>query len=440
MGKLLGVTARLPHKGKQATAIGVSVGGAAVTVPEGGIRVDGELAALDLLAWQGFGAALGSKQHDSAAPSSVTATLGVANLTLGAQTLGKASITIEQGDILKAHVRAERLQANVHLPRAKLATGRVNLDFNHVDLDKLSASLPQRTTGKAASLSPADFPSLRVTCRDCQKGDFPIEQLMLNLNKVRDDLQMDAFELRNPLLTLSASQGRWYTAADGVARTELAVTARIAEPGKLLAKSDREAGLQGGTLQATANLHWDGAPFSFALPKVKGDIQARFGKGSLSEVDPGLGRLLGLLDAQRLPERLTLDFRDMTAKGVAFDAITGNFNLDQGILTTHDTIIEAAAMNAGIKGSVNLVRKTLDQTLTVMPNLRSTLPVVGAAVGGIGGGAAMLLLNSLTEKTAVEQLQSAGGLRYHVTGTWEKPEIVELKLPFKNTDVDVLTH
>ncbi|MBO0615202.1 YhdP family phospholipid transporter [Thiothrix fructosivorans] len=440
MGKYLSVKARLPHKGKQPTAIGVSVGGTAVTLPESGILVGGELEELDLLAWQGFGAAMSGGAPDAATPPSVIANLGVSNLMLGAQSLGKASINVEQGDILKAHVRAERLQANVYLPRKKWANGRVNIDFNHIDLDKFSASLPKRSTGKAGSLSPADFPSLRVTCRDCQKDDFPIEQLTLNLNKVRNDLQMDTFELRNSLLTLSATQGRWYSTAASSSQTELTVTASIPEPGKLLSKPDSEAGLQGGALQATANLHWDGAPFNFALPTVKGDIQVRFGKGSLSEVDPGLGRLLGLLDAQRLPERLTLDFRDMMAKGVAFDAITGNFNLEQGILTTHDTIIEAAAMNAGVKGSVNLVRKTLDQTLIVIPNLRSTLPVVGAAVGGIGGGAAMLLLNSLTEKTAAQQLQTAGGLRYRVTGAWEKPEIVELKLPFKKTDVDVLTH
>lgn len=440
MGKYLGIQARLPHKGKQATAIGVSVGGAAVTLPERGILVGGKLAALDLLTWQGFGAAMSGGDHAASPLPTVQASLDIANLTLGAQALGKAQVSAELGDILKAHIGAERLQANVHLPRKTLANGRVNLDFNHIDLDKLSASLPKHSAGKGDTLSPADFPSLRVTCRDCQKDDFPIEQLTLNLNKVRDTLQIDAFELRNPQLTLSASQGRWYTAADGTSHTELTATANIPEPGKLLAKPGSEAGLQGGALQATAQLHWHGAPFSFAVPNLNGDIHVRLGKGSLSDVDPGLGRLLGLLDVRRLPERLSLDFRDMTTKGVAFDAITGSFQLDHGILTTHDTIIEAAAMNAGIVGSLNLDRKSLDQTLTVIPNLRSTLPVVGVAVGGIGGGAAMLLLNSLTKKTAAEQLKTAGGLRYHVTGSWEKPEIVELKLPFKKTDVDVLTH
>jgi uncharacterized protein YhdP len=153
-----------------------------------------------------------------------------------------------------------------------------------------------------------------------------------------------------------------------------------------------------------------------------------------------VGRLLGLLDVEHLPGRLSLDFRDITSKGVAFDAITGSFQLNQGVLQTTDTVIEAAAMIAGIQGKVDLARKTLDQTLTVIPNLRSALPVVGAAVGGIGGGAAMLLLNSLTEKKAADKLKAGGGWRYQVTGAWEKPEIVELKLPFKKTDVDVLAH
>ena len=322
----------------------------------------------------------------------------------------------------------------------RISNGRVNLDLNNIDLDKLSNSLPQHGTGNGKGLSPADFPSMRITCRDCRKGDFPIQQLTLDMHKSRNELQIKTLEIRNPLLALSAQQGRWYTAADGTSHTELNASATIAEPGKLLAEPGSTAMLQGGKLTATAKLDWAGAPFSFSLPNLNGKIQASLGKGSLTDVDPGLGRLLGLLDVRRLPDRLTMDFRDMTGKGVAFDAITGSFQLDQGVLTTHDTVVEAAAMVAGIQGNADLVRKTLDQTVTVVPNLRSALPVVGAAVGGVGGGAAMLLLNSVTEKKAQDKLKTSGGLRYRVTGSWENPEVTELKPPLRKTDVDVLLH
>ena len=127
----------------------------------------------------------------------------------------------------------------------------------------------------------------------------------------------------------------------------------------------------------------------------------------------------------------------MTGKGIAFDEISGNFQLDHGILHTQDTMLKSAMMVAGIKGQTDLVRKTHQQTVTVIPNLRSALPVVGAAVGGIGGGAAMLLLNSLTEKDAAAKLRSSGGFHYRVSGDWQNPTVEELKSPSGQTEVDV---
>jgi uncharacterized protein YhdP len=130
----------------------------------------------------------------------------------------------------------------------------------------------------------------------------------------------------------------------------------------------------------------------------------------------------------------------MIGKGITFDEITGHFQLNHGVLTTQDTVVKAAAMVAGIRGSSDLIRKTHDQHVTVMPNLRSTLPVVGAAVGGLGGMAAMLLFNSLTEKDAAEKLKSTGGFRYRVTGSWDKPQVTELKAANSKANVDVLPH
>lgn len=441
MGKHLKVAATLPHKGKQASAIGISLGGKVAKPPAQGISIGGELETFDLLALQGMGTSVsqaGGKGADELPP--ISANLSIDDLKLGQQSLGKASLTAEGQAILQAHVRSGKAQANLHLPVKDISSGRVNVDLNHIDLNQLSDSMPNQGKGKGNGLSPADFPAMRLTCRDCRKGDFPIQNLTLSMNKVRKDLQIEKLEISNPLLAFSSTQGRWYTAADGSSRTELHAIAHIPDPGKLLLGQGSEAGLQGGELHATAQLAWQGAPFSFALDSLSGEGQATLGKGNLTEVEPGIGRLLGLLDIQRLPTRLSMDFRDMTGKGVAFDSISGSFHLEHGVLTTEDTIIDAPAMTAGIRGSTDLVSKTHNQSVTVIPNLSSALPLVGAAVGGLGGGAVMLLFNSVTEKSLEEKLNSSGGFRYQVTGSWAKPDVSEIKTPAKQTDVDVLPH
>jgi uncharacterized protein YhdP len=362
------------------------------------------------------------------------------DLHWGGQALGDAKLTATSTDALQAHLGAEKVQASLFLPLKNMASGRVNIDLNGIDLDQLDSGLATSVGSDSQGLSPADFPSMRLRCQDCRKGDFPIQQFTLDMSQSRHDLQIKMLEVRNPLLNLTASQGRWYETADGHSRTELEATAHISEPGKLLAAQSSESGLKGGALEAVAHLQWEGAPFAVALDKLLGDGQVTLGKGSLSEVDPGLGRLLGLLDMQHLSKRLSLDFSDMTGKGVAFDEISGHFQLEHGVLTTQDTVVKAAAMVAGIRGSSDLIRKTHDQNVTVMPNLRSTLPVVGAAVGGLGGGAAMLLFNSLTEKNAAEKLKSAGGFRYRITGSWDKPEVTELKAVKTQANVEVLPY
>lgn len=436
--KQLSVTARLPHKGKQQLAMGISLGGKEATLPDKGMQVTGELAEVDLMALQGLGMAAAPRQGKQATTLLIKANINIGKLLLGEQSLGKASLQVEGDDIMQAHLRAEKAQANLHLPLRTPGSGRVNLDLTDIDLNKLNRGLSAGGKDSGKGLSPKGFPSMRFSCLACRKGDFPIQQLILNMNKSRNDLQIETLEIRNPLLILLAKQGRWYEDRDGVSRTELVATANIPEPGRLLEEQGSPAGLKGGALTANASLGWIGAPFNFALPKLEGDISARLTSGSLTEVEPGLGRLLGLLDVQRLPSRLSMDFRDMTGKGVAFDEITGTFRLEHGVLTTRNTIIKAAILVAGIQGSTDLVRKTHNQTVTIMPNLNSALPLVGAAVGGLGGGAAMLLFNSVTEKPAEDKLKSSGGFRYRVTGSWVKPDIAEIKASPGATDVDVL--
>jgi uncharacterized protein YhdP len=180
----------------------------------------------------------------------------------------------------------------------------VNVDLHDIDLDQLDSGSGQAVETGGKGLSPAGFPSMRLSCRDCRKGDFPIQQLTLDMNKTRHDLQIKTLEILNPQLTLTATQGRWYEAENGGGRTELEATVHIAEPGKLLASQSDETGFKGGELNALAHLNWESAPFAVSLAKLSGDAQVTLGKGSLSEVDPGIGRLLGLLDMQHLSKRL----------------------------------------------------------------------------------------------------------------------------------------
>ena len=63
--------------------------------------------------------------------------------------------------------------------------------------------------------------------------------------------------------------------------------------------------------------------------------------GQLVKVQPGVGRVLGLLSLAQLPRRLTLDFRDFFEKGFAFDRIHGDVRVAAGSARTANLSIEA---------------------------------------------------------------------------------------------------
>ena len=426
---LLNVRARLPHNSPLKTAIGVAMGEQAkVDLPTEGVAIKGQLPTVDILQWRELAAGgtasdeYGKKDKSSVVPLQLD--LGVGDLRLGQQSFGAAQINARSSDILQANLRTTYLNADAHLPLANLASGRVNIAAHSLDLEQLSKQLPQAPKGKAQTdLSPVSIPSMRITCQQCRKGDMPLDSLTLDMNKVHNDLYIRALEIRQPFLTVLANQGRWYQGADGHSYTELALTAHSATPGYLWADKGSEPALRGGALTANARLLWAGAPFAFALENIKGEGHVSLGKGSLTAVEPGIGRLLGLLDVSRLSSRLAMDFHDMTDKGVSFDTISGHFQLDQGVLSTQDTLIKAPILVAGIHGSADLKQKTLDQTLTLIPNLRSTLPVIGTALAGLGGGLAAVLFNAATESAPEEAVKSWGALRYRITGPWDDPLI-----------------
>ncbi|QTR49346.1 YhdP family phospholipid transporter [Candidatus Thiothrix anitrata] len=438
MGDVLEVRAKLPQASKARSAVAIGVGTKAGILPAQGVALTGTLPELDLLALTRFGG-LGNSQQSTLTAMPLQADVTIGELHLGKQALGAAQLTLTSAQTVQAQLIADKLQASLNLPLQQLTAGRVVLDLQQLDFAALETALPSEKS-TAQGLSAKHFPALQVTCRECRHGDFPIQYLKVVMQPRQDALAIQHLEVRNPSLTFRGEHGTWVTDAAGESRTVLQTHLSVPDPGRLLASDGKPAGLQGGVLQASAKLSWEGSPFDFTLKQLQGDGQMTLGKGALVDVEPGVGRLLGLLDVQRLPSRLALDFQDMTAKGVAFDEISGHFRLNRGVLSTDDTVIKAAAMVAGIRGSSDLIARTHQQQVTVLPNLRSALPIVGVAVGGVGGGALMLLFNSVTHKDAAARLQSSGGIRYEVTGSWDKPNITEVKPLDTKADVDVFAH
>ena len=78
-----------------------------------------------------------------------------------------------------------------------------------------------------------------------------------------------------------------------------------------------------GEAKLEGNLVWPGFPYEFAPGALSGRFRLEASKGQFAKIEPGAGKLLGLISLQSIPRRVTFDFRDIFSEGFAFDRIRG---------------------------------------------------------------------------------------------------------------------
>jgi len=166
-----------------------------------------------------------------------------------------------------------------------------------------------------------------------------------------------------------------------------------------------------------ANVKWQGGLRRDWLGAIEGTAKLDIRDGTLVGVEPGAGRVFGLLSIQALPRRLALDFKDVFGEGTAFDRISGDFSIAGGDAYTENLVMRGPSADMGVVGRAGLVARDYDQTAVIAADLGRTLPVAGTVVGGPVVGAALFILSEMLRKPFEAQLT------YRITGPWEDPLI-----------------
>ena len=177
--------------------------------------------------------------------------------------------------------------------------------------------------------------------------------------------------------------------------------------------------IKGGEGTLSAQLHWPGSPHQFNAKGLNGDLQLDLKKGQFLKVQPGVGRLLGLLSLQSLPRRLTLDFRDLFSNGFAFDRINGNAKISQGVMRSDNFQMSGPAADVAIKGETNLQNETQHLYVKVLPHVSDSLSLAALAGGPLAGAVAFL-----AQKILKDPLNKIASSEYEIIGTWDNPQEV----------------
>ncbi|KAF1718706.1 TIGR02099 family protein [Pseudoxanthomonas yeongjuensis] len=267
------------------------------------------------------------------------------------------------------------------------------------------------------AFNPAAIPPLKLDIDDLRFGDASLGSAQLRTQQVAAGMRIQQLALRSPGQKIDV-QGDWLGRGAG-ARTQLSADIDSQDLGSLMDSLGFKGRVGGGKGTVKFNAGWSGSPAAFALSRMEGNLHIAARDGQLLEVEPGAGRVLGLLSLTQLPRRMMLDFRDFFSKGFAFNHIDGNVRFGAGVARSEDMVIDGPAAQIKIRGNTDLRAQRFDQTIEVLPKSGNVLAVVGAVTAGPLGAAIGAAANAVLRKP----LGELGSKTYRVTGPWKDPKV-----------------
>jgi uncharacterized protein YhdP len=195
--------------------------------------------------------------------------------------------------------------------------------------------------------------------------------------------------------------------------------------GKLMDRLGLPGRLKRGAGRISGPIGWTGSLEHFSLNKLAGDISLDIKQGQFTKLDPGAGKLLGMLSLQSLPRRISLDFRDVFSEGFAFDEIVGGLHLERGSAYFKDLRMNGPAAQVRMSGTADLVRESQNLRVTIQPRIEDSVAMAGALLGGPVVGVGTFIANKLLKNP----IGQAATFEYAISGAWADPVVTKLAKP-----------
>ncbi len=390
-------------------------------LPDTGITVKGRWPQVDISAWSGI---LSRYPTPQASDRRETVLDKVDHLDLVVDEVIVASQHFESSGI-RASRKAGKWVAELDAPAIN---GGVEIPLplgSRPVQARLERLLLQRgdDVRQASDFKPQTLPPLQVQSRLLQWGGLEFQNVSLVTRPLDSGLEISHLELNTQYLQTRIT-GHWLksTAAES---SDFSFAAQGKDVGKVLTALGHGGSLGSGSGTLTGDLAWQGAPAEFNTATLRGSLDIDLRDGWLKKVEPGLGRLLGLLSLDYLPRRLALNFKDMEQEGFFYDKLQGAATIDAGTLQTNGLMIDGPVATFEIRGTTSLVDRQYNLDLLVIPKLASTAPWAAGLIAGPQAGVAVFVLDKLAEGLGID-VNKTIALDYAVTGSWDDPKITAL--------------
>lgn len=325
-------------------------------------------------------------------------------------------------DGLRATVQSKELSGD--LQWISQGNGKLIAHLNHLIVpDNSPRTKPAKSESASTDTKSLDssYPALDITANSFTVNKKNFGALELIASPQGNNWNIEKLKLGMPDSTITASGqwNNWIKQGNNQPNTFLNINWSIKNLGKTMQTVGYPDTIKGGEGTISAQLHWPGSPHQFNPKLLNGDLQLDLKNGQVLKVQPGVGRLLGLLSLQSLPRRLTLDFRDLFSNGFAFDSINGTAKISQGVMRSDDFAMSGPAADVTIKGETNLQAETQHLKVKVLPHVSDSLSLAALAGGPVVGAVAFI-----AQKILKDPLNKIASSEYDIVGTWDNPQEV----------------
>jgi len=267
-------------------------------------------------------------------------------------------------------------------------------------------------------LDPRNFPEVKARATVFVLNRRNFGTLNAVATRVENGLHLSQFSMKTEYTDISAT-GDWLE-LNGKQVSKFDILIKTSHLGKTITSWGFEDAFGGGVGDIRINANWAGNPSDFSFQIAEGNMDVDIKDTSLLDFELGAAKMAGLF----LPRRLLLDFRDVFSKGMHFDSIKGQYQIEGGNAFTSNLRLDGPAADIIMAGRIGLVAEDYDQLVTVNRRL------VGDSISTLAALAANPLVNPLLaaqvyalKKLFEKQIDDMLTVQYTIKGAWEDPKI-----------------
>lgn len=321
---------------------------------------------------------------------------------------------------------ADQIRGSASVGNDRLSKG-VFVDADYINISDYTSA----DNTEPLAIDPKVLPRIRFNCESCSISGIDLGRVNLEAMPNKDGMAIERVNIENAEGTVEAS-GQWYNRDDDH-YTFLSGGLRSEDFGNFLDGLGFDSGIKDSGANIDFVFTWKDSPMEFGFEQLDGQIEWSLNDGYFTEVSDKGSRIFTLLSLNSLVRKLSLDFRDVFAKGFFYDDMSGSIQITEGKADTRDTVIDGGAGEIEIYGYADLVSSELNYNVSFAPNVTGNLPVLVYffTVSPPSALAALALDQVLTSAKVISNVN------YSITGTFDEPILIETGR--QSTEVDLPT-